>query len=161
MGDDLEARLRELLPKVTPGPWEARPKEYAHRLTVYSPAGDAEIGTWFVAEVQWGPNASFIAAAPELAAAYLAQCDEARAKDATIHALDDALFSSRQFHFEANGLAARNRLRAEKAEAERDALKAALERLLRVADDTAWSANIGTMDDTIEAARAALNGGAK
>lgn len=50
----------------------------------------------------------------------------------------------------------RDRLAAENAR-----LREALERLAEIADGVGWTANIGTMDEAIEQARAALNGGAK
>ena len=64
MSDRLD-EIRARLGAATPGPWEARSKFSGKSSAVVSPAGDAELGNWMVAEgVFWSSNADFIAHAP-------------------------------------------------------------------------------------------------
>lgn len=63
--------LPTLLSRATPGPWSVHRGLRGAPFSVVNYDGDAEIGTWFVSGVQWGPDAALIALAPQLAAALI------------------------------------------------------------------------------------------
>lgn len=70
--DPRVAEIRARLEAATPGPWAVAPQtamraEEANPMfaRVVNPAGEAELGTWTIAErVQWPGNQQFIANAP-------------------------------------------------------------------------------------------------
>lgn len=64
---DLLTRLDEIEKRcamATNGPWQVYSRVGSSYSSIISPAGDAELGNWMVAErVQWNVDAAFIAAA--------------------------------------------------------------------------------------------------
>lgn len=67
-------RAQELLDGATPGPWDVRDCNPGFR--VINPHGDAELGTWAVADCWWAQDALMCAAAPDLARTVIAQAAE-------------------------------------------------------------------------------------
>lgn len=62
MTPERRAELRKLIGGATEGPWTATHKN-SHNFFVYNYAGDAELGTYAVADVRWKENADFISVA--------------------------------------------------------------------------------------------------
>lgn len=79
-------RAQELLDGATPGPWDVRDCNPGFR--VINPHGDAELGTWAVADCWWAQDALMCAAAPDLARTVIAQAAEITRLQAKVDAAD-------------------------------------------------------------------------
>lgn len=76
------AKLKELAEKATPGPWKAIPTYDENKflnVSVVSPRGDADLGTWMVCAAREA-NAAFIAAVnPQTVLALVERIEELEA----------------------------------------------------------------------------------
>ena len=88
MDDELKA-IGARLEAATPGPWKELPKFKDRFSAIVSPAGDAELGTWMVADtIRWSNDADLIAHAPIDIRALLDEVERLRCE---INAVDQVL----------------------------------------------------------------------